>query len=54
MIVETRRDAHSLVSQVEIEFESDCLLGQFERLLRISDSEAVVKEKSGVVVGQGN
>jgi len=34
---------------VEIGSESHCLLGQFERILRISDSEAGEKEeKSGV------
>ena len=32
--------------------ESDCLLGQLDRILRISDSEAGVKEKSGGVVGE--
>ena len=33
--------------------ESDCLLGQLDRILRISDSEAGLKEeKSGGVVGE--
>ena len=33
--------------------ESDCLLGQLDRTLRISDSEAgLKKEKSGGVVGE--
>ena len=33
--------------------ESDCLLGQLERILRISDSETGLKEeKSGGVVGE--
>ena len=53
VIVGTRTDAHSLRSQVGIGSESDCLLGQLDRILRISDSEAGVKEeKSGGVVGE--
>ena len=49
----TRTDAHSLRSQVGIGSESDCLLGQLDRILRISDSEAgLKKEKSGGVVGE--
>jgi len=53
VIVGTRTDAHSLRSQVGIGSESDCLLGQLERILRISDSEAGLKEeKSGGVVGE--
>ena len=53
VIVGTRTDAHSLRSQVGIESESDCLLGQLDRIVRISDSEAGVKEeKSGGVVGE--
>jgi len=39
-----------------IESECDCLLGQFDRILRMSDSErrAVKVEKSvGVVGGEG-
>jgi len=52
VIVGTRTDAHSLRSQVGIGSESDCLLGQLERILRISDSETGLKEeKSGAVVG---
>jgi len=54
VIVETRTDAHSLRSQVGIGSESDCLLGQLDRILRISDSEAGLKEeKSGVVGKEG-
>ena len=53
VIVGTRTDAHSLRSQVGIGSESYCLLGQLERILRISDSEAGLKEeKSGGVVGE--
>ena len=53
VIVETRTDAHSLRSQVGIGSESDCLLGQLQRILRISDSETGSKEeKSGGVVGE--
>ena len=37
VIVGTRTDAHSLRSHVGIGSESDCLLGQLERILRISD-----------------
>ena len=45
---------HSLKSQVGIGSESDCLLGQLDRIFRISDSEAGVKqEKSGVVGEDG-
>ena len=54
VIVGTRTDAHSLRSQVGMASESDCLLGQFERILWISDSEARLKvEKSGGVVEEG-
>jgi len=53
VIVGTRTDAHSLRSQAEIRSESDCLLGQSDRILRISDLEAGVREeKSGSVVGE--
>jgi len=53
VIVGTRTDAHSVRSQVGIGSESDCLLGQLERILRISDSEAGLKEEnSGGVVGE--
>jgi len=53
VIVGIRTDAwESLRSQVGIGSESDCLLKQLDRILRISDSEAGVKEeKSGGVVG---
>jgi len=40
VIVGTRTDAHSLRSQAGIGSQSDCLLGQLDRILRISDSEA--------------
>ena len=53
VIVGTRTDAHSLRSQVGIGSESDCLLGQLDRILRISYSEAGLKEEnSGGVVGE--
>jgi len=48
MTVGTRSAEHSLRSQVGMGSESDCLLGQ---LNRISDSEAGLKvEKSGVLL----
>jgi len=55
VIVRTRTDAYSLRSQVGIGSESDCLFGQFDRILWISDSEAGVKvEKTGgVAEGEG-
>jgi len=51
VIVGTRTDAHSLTSQVGIGLESDCLFGQFDRILWISDSEAgvTVEKKTGSV-----
>jgi len=50
-IVGTSTHEHSLRNQVGMGSESDCLLGQFERTLRTSDSEAGLKlEKSGGVV----
>jgi len=50
VIVGTRTDEHSLRSQVGTASKSDCLLGQFERTLWISDSEAGLQVgKSGVV-----
>jgi len=53
VIVGTRTDAHSLRSQVGIGSESDCLLRQLDRILRISDSETGLKEEnSGGVVGK--
>ena len=51
VIVGTSTDEHSLRSQVGMGSESDCLLGQFERTLWISDSKSGLKvEKSGGVV----
>jgi len=49
MIVGTSTDEHSLRSQVRMGSESDCLLGQLDRIiLWTSDSEAGVKtEKLG-------
>ena len=45
-------DAHSFRSQVGTGSESDCLFGQLNRMLWISDSKAGVKtEKSGGVAG---
>jgi len=38
VIVGTRTDAHSFRSQVGMGSESDCLFGQLERILWISDS----------------
>ena len=53
IFVWTRTDGHSLRSQVGIGSESGCLIGQLDRILRISDSEAgVQEEKSGGVVGE--
>ena len=53
VIVGTRTNAHSLRSQVGIGSESDCLLGQLDRILRISDLETGLKEEnSGGVVGE--
>jgi len=51
--VGTRSAEHSLRSQVGMGSESDCLLGQLNRILEISDSEAGLKvEKSGGVIGE--
>jgi len=51
----TRTDAHSLRSPVGMGSVSDCLFGQWDRILWISDSEAGVKvEKTkGVAEGEG-
>jgi len=50
VIVGTRTHAHSFRSQVGMGSESDCLFGQLDRILWISDSEAGVKvEKTGGV-----
>jgi len=43
VIVGMSTDAYSFRSQVWIGSEVDCLLGQFDRILWISDSEAGVK-----------
>jgi len=49
VIVGTKSAEHSLRSQVGIGSESHCLLGQLNKILEISDSEAGLKvEKSGV------
>jgi len=54
VIVGTRSADHSLRSQVGIGSESHCLLGQLNKILEISDSEAGLKvEKSGEVFGEG-
>ena len=46
--VGTRSAEHSLKSQIGMGSESDCLLGQLNRILQISDSEAGLKvEKVG-------
>ena len=50
VIVGTRTDAHSLRSQVGIGSESDCLLGQLDKILRISDSEAGMKKRNQEVL----
>ena len=51
--VGTRSAEHSLRSQVGMGSESDCLLGQLNRILEISDSEAGLKvEKSAGVIGE--
>ena len=48
VITGVKTEAHSLRSQVGIESESDCLLGQLKSILDISDSVAGLKvEKSG-------
>jgi len=53
VIVGTRSAEHSLRSQVGIGSESHCLLGQLNKILEISDSEAGLKvEKSGGAFGE--
>ena len=48
VIVGTKSSEHSLRSQVGIGSESRCLLGQLNKILKISDSEAGLKVmKSG-------
>ena len=55
VIVGTKSAEHSLRSQVGIGSESHCLLGQLNKILEISDSEAGLKvEKSGGVFGEVN
>jgi len=50
--MESSTDEHSLRSQVGMGTESECLFGQLDKILWISDSEARVKsEKSGGVAG---
>jgi len=53
VIVGTSKDAHSLKSQVGIGSESDCLFGQFDRILWISVLEAGGKDEksTGIAVG---
>jgi len=53
VIVGIRSAQLSLRSQVGMGSESDCLLGQLNRILEILDSEAGLKvEKSGGVIGE--
>jgi len=53
VIVGIRSAELSLRSQVGMGSESDCLLGQLNRILEILDSEAGLKvEKSGGVIGE--
>jgi len=53
VIVGTRSAEHSLRSHVGIGSESHCLLGQLNKILEISDSEAGLKvKKSGGVFGE--
>ena len=51
MTVGTRSAEHSFRSQVWMGSESDCLLGQLNKILEISDSQAGLKvEKLGGVI----
>ena len=54
VVVGTRTNAHSL-RRMGTGSESDCLFGQFDRILWVSDSEAGVKvDKTGSVAeGEG-
>jgi len=53
VIVGTKSAKHSLRSHVGIGAESHCLLGQLNKILEISDSEAGLKvEKSGCLFGE--
>ena len=54
VMVGTRSAEHSFRTQVGIGSESHCLLGQLNKILEISDSEAGLKvEKSGGVFEEG-
>jgi len=46
--VRIRTEAHYFRSQVGIRSESDCFLGQFIRILDISDSDAGLKKKNKI------
>ena len=50
VLVGTKSSGHSLRSQVGIGSESHCLLGQLNKILEISESEAGLKVKSGGVL----
>ena len=50
VIVGMRTDEHSLRSQMGIGSESDCLLGQLERILEISDSVVGLKVEKSVLL----
>ena len=53
VIVGTRSAEHSLKSQVGMGSESHCLLGQLNKIVEISESEAGLKvKKSGGVFGE--
>ena len=54
VIVGTSEDAHFLRSPVRIGSESDCLFGQFDRILWISDSEAGGKDEKSTGIGVGD
>jgi len=45
VMVGVRTKAHIFRSQVGIGLESDCLLGHFEQILKISDADAGHKEE---------
>ena len=54
VIVGMSTEEHFLRSQVGIESKSDCLFGESNRILQISDSDAGLKvEKTGVDGGEG-
>ena len=50
VIVGIRSAEHSLRSQVGMGSESDCLLGQLNRILEISNSEAGLKVENSRVL----